>query len=474
MTGSGILSFMKRQRQFCIVALVLALSGTASAQLQIDAPNDHSVVNSPFYLHAEASTCESLPTRSMAYSIDSGNDVIFSNSQSLQTMITIQNTVGPDHTLTVKAWNAIGSLCERTLSLSVGNSVNVSAPAQGARVTSPFVLQAAAPTCGGENTLSMAYEVDNASDPQSDDGMGQPHEVGSAVLNASVTVPTGSYILRVKARGDSGAYCETDINLNVDTSAGLVPPSGALSYVHMENDATYTGTYAHCGGANGANINKWQSQPDCATVGIKTGSTSIVSTPTYGLQPDSREFTMTYDTSGGGVRWFDKAIPGQFSETHFQYDAYVNIVDSSKVGELELDINHAITSPLHYLYILAAQCNLNKGRWQVSLRGKGWVNTNATCTREQVASGVWHHFQVQTHHDPDGGTGIYYDAVAIDGNVTPITSCTIASTGASVPCVSTPSNPGWGGLIGPNFQIDGTGSGGAATAYVEDFTVFYW
>lgn len=471
---AGILSLVKGKRRLCVVALVMAISGTAGAQLQVSAPNDNSVVSPTFYLQAEAPTCESLPTKSMAYSIDSGNDVVFSNSQSLQTMITVQNTVGPDHSLIVKAWNVIGSLCERTLSLSVGDSVNVSAPAQGSRLTSPFVLQAEAPTCGEEKTISMAYELDNASALGDDSGIGQPHEMDSTVLNASVTAPTGSYILRVKARGESGAYCETDIRLNVDSSAGLVPPAGASSYVHMENDGTYTGSYANCGGANGANINLWQSQPDCATVGVKTGSTSIVSTPTYGGQPDSREFTMTYDTSGGGVRWFDKAIPGQFSATHFQYDAYVNIVDNSKVGELELDINHAIVSPVHALYILGAQCNLTKGLWQVSIKGTGWVNTNASCTRAQVASGVWHHFQVQTHHDPDGGTNLYYDAVAIDGNVTPITSCTNPSTGASVTCVSTSRNPGWGGLIGPNFQIDGTGPGGAATAYVEDFTVFYW
>ena len=182
---------------------------------------------------------------------------------------------------------------------------------------------------------------------------------------------------------------------------------------------------------------------------------------------------MTFDRSGGGVRWFDKKGPSD-SATHFQYDAYVNIVDVSKVGELELDVNHAITTPVHLLYILAAQCNLTKGLWQVSLRGKGWVNTNATCTRAQVASGVWHHFQVQTHHDPNGGTGLYYDAVALDGNVARITKCTNASTGASVACQSTPSNPGWGSLIGPNFQIDGSGPGWSATAYVDDFSTFYW
>jgi len=471
-TKSRVLSFVKCRQHFCFAALVTTFLTTASAQVKTNAPVDHSNVNATFYLQAEAPACESLPTTAMAYSIDSGADVVFSGIQMVESMVSVQTT--GSHTVDVKAWNDTGALCDRILSISVGDGVKISAPALGAMVTSPFVLQAEAPTCGGQSTRAMAYEVDRISEPHEDHGLGPNHVQDSSVLNALVDASTGAYLLRVKARGYSGAFCETDIPLIIATTSGLVPPSNASEYDHLENDQTYTGSYAKCGGANEANVNLWQSQPDCATVGTKTGSTRIVSAPTYGEQSSSREFTMTYDTSGGGVRWFDKAIPGQFFATHFQYDAYVNIVDSSKVGELELDINHAITSPTKLLYILAAQCNLTKGLWQVSLREKGWVNTNATCTRFQVASGVWHHFQVQTHHDPDGGTGIYYDAVAIDGNVTPITSCTIASTGVSIPCVSSPSNPGWGALIGPNFQIDGTGPGGSATAYVDDLTVFYW
>lgn len=465
---------MNSRRHFGVVLFALTLAGTASAQLRINAPNDNSIVNSTFYLQAEAPQCESLPTQNMAYSIDAGDDVPVPDVQSLQTMVTIANTTGAVHTITVKAWNATGAECDRTVSVKIADSVMVSAPAQGARVTSPFFLQAEAPTCGGEQTTGMAYEMDILPSPQVDHGMGQPHAKGASSLRTSVTASIGQYILRVKARGDSGAYCETDINLNVDTTAGLVPPADALSYPHMEDDGTYSGTYAHCGGATGPHKNQWQTQPDCATVGTKTGTTSIVSTPTYGFQQDAREFSMTYDIGGGGVRWFDQAMPGQNPATHFQYDAYVNIVDSSNVGQLEMDINHAITSPTQKLYILAAQCNLMKGRWQVTVRGKGWVNTDAPCTRAQLASGVWHHLQILTHHDPDGGTGIYYDAVAIDGNVTPITSCIVPSTGAVIACASTSSNPGWAAVIGPNFQIDGAGPGGTATAYADDFTVFYW
>ena len=474
MTKSGVISFVKRQRYVCVMTLVVAFAGTAGAQLMVNAPNNNSVVNSTFYLQAAAPSCESHPTTSMAYSIDSGNDVVFSGAQSLQTMVTIP--VNGVHTLDVKASSGTGEVCERNVLLTVGNGVTVSAPALGAIVTSPFTLQTQAPTCDGQSTQSMAYELDSIWDPHGNHGLGPNHNHRSTVLNASVSASTGSYLLRVKAKGDSGAYCETDINLDVAASSGLVPPAEASQYAHMENDPTYTGSYAPCGGANGPSANLWLTEPDCATSGTKSGSTSIVSTPMYGGQPDSREFTMTSNTSGGGVRWYDKAINGEFPVTHLQYDVYVNFVDSSSVGNLELDINHVITSPANTLYQPSTQCNLTKGLWQVTVKGApgSWVNTNATCTRSQIASGVWHHIQVQVHHDANGGTGIYYDAVAIDGHVTPITTCTIASgasAGQPIPCQSTPTHPGWGAQIGPQFQIDGNGT---ITAYVDDFTVFYW
>jgi hypothetical protein len=460
-----------RQRHVCVVAVVAVLTGTAGAQLSVHAPVNRSVVNSPFYLLAESAFCQSQPTASMAYSIDSGSDVVTTGARLLQTTI---NAANGSHALHVKAWGNLGSLCERTLWLEVGGGVHVSAPALGARVTSPFVLEAQAPTCGGQRTRGLEYVVDSISDPHDDHGLGdgQRHENGSKALNASVRASTGLYLLRVKAWGDSGAYCETDSNLNVSTTSGLVPPSVASQYAHLENDLTYTGPYASCGGATGPSGDLWQTQPDCGTVGTKTGSTSIVSTPIYGKQPDSREFTMTFDTSGGGVRWFDAKATSE-TATHFQYDAYVNIVDVSKVMNIEMDLNHAVLTPTSLVYILAAQCNLAEGLFQVTVN-QAWVNTNVTCTASQVASGVWHHFQIRAHHDANGSTGIYYDAVAMDGNVTPITKCTNASTGATIVCQSTALSLGWGGVIGPNFQLDGSGTGGTATAFVDDFSVFYW
>lgn len=460
MGSARFISFVKSNRRLGAVFLVSALAGTAGAQLTVDAPINDSIVNSPLYLQAEAPSCDSQTTASMAYSIDSDSDVVFSGAKALQTTVTMPSGT---HTLHVKAWSNTGYLCEQDISLGVGGGVTVSAPARGAQVTSPFPLQAQAATCGGQSTTSMGYSFDSGTVTMFK---------GSTSLNTSASASTGAHLLRVKAWGDSGAYCETDGNLTVNASSGLVPASGAYQYDHLENDGTYTGSYASCGGATGPDANLWQTQPDCGTSGTQTGSTSLQPTPTYGGETNSREFTMNYTSSGGGVRWFD-AKGGDNAATHFQYDAYVYIVDNTKVMNIEMDMNHAITSPTSTVYILATQCNLAKGLWQVTVNGN-WVNTNASCTASQVASGVWHHFQIQTHHDANGGTGVYYDAVALDGNVTNITSCTNPSTGASISCQSTSENLGWGSVIGPNFQLDGSGTSGTATAYVDDFTIFYW
>jgi hypothetical protein len=400
----------------------------------------------------------------MAYSWDTNSDVSFAGAQSMRTMVTITQN-GP-HTFYVKAWNTKGALCLDTLSITVGGGIAVSAPALSSNLTSPFTLEAQAPSCGGESTASMAYEMNT----------GQVYIYnGATSLNTSVIASQGpGQILRVKAWGSSGNYCETDINLAVSATAGLSPNPGASHYDHLENDKNYTGTYANCGGANGPGsyTNLWQTQPDCGTPGTNAGSTTPVTAPIYGSDSSSREYTMSYTASGGGVRWFD-AKTADDAATHFQYDIYAYFPNVSKVMNIEMDMNHATTSPLKTVYILAAQCNLSLGVWQVTAN-RVWVNTNAPCTTSQITPGVWHHFQIQTHHEASGGTGIYYDAVAVDGNATNITSCTNPTTGAAVSCDSTSESLGWGGVIGPNFQIDGIGSGGNITAYADNFTVYFW
>src|SRR5205085_9065750 len=113
-------------------------------------------------------------------------------------------------------------------------------------------------------------------------------------INQDVTAPsTRPHTLRVKAWNVNGALCDTDVSITVSTTTnnnGLVPPPNANAYNVIERFGNYdpAGGYESCppgakgsgvGGAKSDSFQLWLTQPDCGTVGNKTGDTSVVSPP---------------------------------------------------------------------------------------------------------------------------------------------------------------------------------------------------
>lgn len=463
--------------RYCAGLLVL-LSGIAAwGQITVDAPlspaSTPAIVNAPFYLEAQAPTCNAAPTTSFGYSIDSGATTYVSSGTTIQTML---SPAAGAHTIFLKAYNGTGFECDTTQLVSVGGGVKVAAPSLGATLPETFNLNAAAPTCGGATTTLMSYGVDSQSTTNAD----------ATTLNTLVDSEesSGSHILRVKAFAGS-MYCETDIPFTV--TGGIAAASGASLYTGtsttdpysgIESLSNYTGTYGACGsdptgsGVGGANetpdIGLWQTQPDCGTVGTKSNvSTTFPSTSVVrGFNSASRQVAFTYGSTGGGVRWFN-ALPDNTDAnvaTNFLYDVYLYIAPGSDVGQIEMDINHA--SPANELYLIGVQCNLVNGTWDVTVNPKGWVHTSTACTN--VATGAWHHLQVLTNHDTYPGTAIFYDQISLDGVVQ-----TLSCDGS--PCESTMEGVPWAESVGPNFQLDGGGAGGSSiTAYVSNFNIWYW
>lgn len=204
-------------RSFCTSAVVFSVIFISSistqayaADITVSAPASGSVVASPFLLHASSTTCQTQPTASMAYSFDSGSDTIFNPATSINTNVSASQGT---HTLRVKAWGNSGAFCEKDLAITVGTGVQVTAPLNGTTVPSSFLLQASAPTCGGQNTSSMAYSFDSETD----------HLLsGATSINQNVGDPAGNHILRVKAWGNGGAFCETNLNITISTQSIVV------------------------------------------------------------------------------------------------------------------------------------------------------------------------------------------------------------------------------------------------------------
>jgi hypothetical protein len=450
---------------------------TARAQyITVDAPSGPAggpVVNSPFYVQAEAPTCDGAHTSSFGYSVDTGGTTYVSGT----TIATMLSLASGTHTIHFKAYNGSGQECDQATPLTVGNGVGVTAPTLSAGLPETFNLVASAPTCGGQATTAMDYNVDSQTE-------GSPIDTTSLNRLVDSNDSSGAHILRVKAWAGS-LYCETDIPFSV--TGGIAAPSGVNLYTEgkagyiysgIESLANFTGAYNDTcppnspgTGNQGAQnpslaTNEWQTEPDCGTVGDKTGvSTTYPSTGVlYGQNPDSRQYGFTYTKTGGGVRWFSALTDNSNADaaTYFLYDVYVYIASGSNVGQIELDINHA--SPANDYYLMAVQCNLKEGYWDITLNG-GWVKTGTACTG--VTTGAWHHLQVESHHDAYPGTGIYYDQVSVDGNVH-----TLSCSGG---CTNVEKSKSWSRSVGPNFQLDGGGSNGSSlTAYTSNLVIWYW
>lgn len=117
-------------------------------------------------------------------------------------------------------------------------SVTVNTPSNGAQVSTQFTLSAYATTCSNQPVSAMGFSLDSSSNTTI---------VHATSIDAVVTSPTGSHTLHVKAWGNRGASCVTDVALRVATApvASAVspvsssnPPSNGVSVAEPLNNAT--------------------------------------------------------------------------------------------------------------------------------------------------------------------------------------------------------------------------------------------
>lgn len=203
---------------FCSIALLT--SSARAADISVSAPASGAVVPSPFVLNATSTSCLSQPTASMAYSIDSGTDTVFNPATSINTNV---SATSGTHTLRVKAWGN-GTFCEKDIAITVGSDIAVTSPISGSTVPSTFLLNTSAPTCGGQNTASMTYSFDSQPDNP---------PVSATSINQDISTTTGTHLLRVKAWGNSGAFCETDLSINVSSQSTVISTPANNAIVSM-------------------------------------------------------------------------------------------------------------------------------------------------------------------------------------------------------------------------------------------------
>jgi hypothetical protein len=318
-------------------------------------------------------------------------------------------------------------------------SVTVSSPGSGADVSSPFTLSADATTCSSQNVAAMGYSFDSSSSTTI---------ISGTSIQTSVTSSAGSHTLHVKAWGNQGASCVTDVPITVGAipvTSALTIPSGAVSVSNIQA------------------LSNWSATNDSGGAGSSNGSTQIVGSPS--LAGGTRQFVSNY--SNAGDERYSASFGDDTTSTNFLYDAYVYLTSSSsKIANIEMDLNQTMANG--QTVIFGFQCDGYSSTWDYTANNGTptkpvdvWVRSGAYCNPRGWSINTWHHVQISYSRNSSGQ--VTYNTVYLDGLEEPI-NATVSSAFAL----------GWGPVLLTNFEIDGLGSGGSATAYLDNLTVYRW
>ncbi|HEY1901096.1 MAG TPA: hypothetical protein VGG56_01600 [Terracidiphilus sp.] len=430
----------------CAAAIPITVTGSgtsSSSGITVTSPLNGAVVGTSFSLVASASTCSSQTVAAMGYSLDSSADTTIVDSKSVGA--TISTSAGA-HTLHVKSWGNGGAGCATDVAITAqgtttnaSDGITVSSPSNGADVSSGFTLEASAPTCSSQAVSAMGYSLDNSSNTITSNGTS---------LYASVSTSTGAHTVHVKSWGDKGSACSAQVSVTVSggsSPATAVIPSNAISVSSIQT------------------MGSWVESNDSAEGGSSSGSMSMVGSPS--LSGNARKF-VTHYTGAAGERYY-ASFGDDTSSTNFFYDAYVYIASpNGSLANVEMDMNQ--TMPNGQTAIFGFQCDGYNSTWDVTKNAGSptkpvdtWVKSGAYCNPRDWSTNTWHHVQVYYSRNSSGV--ISYHTVWLDGTEQSI-DMTVPSAFAL----------GWAPSLLTNFQIDGLGSSGSMTLYLDKVTVWRW
>ena len=318
--------------------------------------------------------------------------------------------------------------------------VTVNSPVNNTDVPSPFTLSASAATCSSQSVVSMGYSFDSSANAAVFSGQS---------INKAVSSSTGTHTLHVKAWGPNGASCVSSIVITVkagSASPESVIPSSADVVSHIQA------------------LSGWAKQHDTGGPGASSGSTGMVSSPS--LYGNTRAFVTKFENNGD--ERYSIAFSDNINAKNIFYDAWIYLTSSSsKIGNLEFDVNQVMSDGKTVL--MGVQCDGYSGLWAYNVN-KGsasspkpaWVGKSGTsCNPRSWSQNKWHHVQASLYRSSTGT--ITYNSVWLDGKENKLNVQAFAAA-----------DLGWAPVIQTQFQVDGLGSSGTVTVYMDNLTVSAW
>jgi len=288
----------------------------------------------------------------------------------------------------------------------------------------------------------MGYSIDNGDTTQLH---------GDTSINAKVSASAGTHTVHVKAWSSTGAVCTAQVSIKVTTVTDdavantSIVPANAVSVSNLDS------------------MGGWKATHDTGANGSASGSMAMVSSPSH--SGSARRFISTYKNYG--AMRYSIAFGDNRTSTNFMWDGWVYLTSSyTDIANLEMDLNQ--TMPNGQTVIFGIQCNSSAGKWDytqnlgTAAHPKGsWTHSSAPCNLKNWGTSKWHHVQMQYSRTSTGH--VTYKYVWLDG-----TKYTLNKT------VFAARSMGWGSSFVINFQVDGKGSSGKSTIYLDNLTLYRW
>jgi hypothetical protein len=327
-----------------------------------------------------------------------------------------------------------------TFALPALADVNVNSPANDSFVESPFSLSAVAATCSDQSVAVMSYSLDNGPDVTSVDGTS---------LEETVTSPVGTHTVHVKAWGEGGAVCMSEVDITVSGNApskSLVIPPHAIKVSSLQA------------------MGHWKAIGDSGAKGKASGSSIIVHSPS--LSGAARKFSSHY--KGNGDVRYSLDFGDDREATNFAYDTWIYLNSSSNdVSNIEMDMNQVMSNGITVIY--GVQCDGWSGTWDfaantgtIEHHHDHWAHTKHPCNPHSWKIDTWHHLQATYSRNSKGD--VTYHSVWLDGVEYPFNVTVLSAADLH-----------WGSsLLITNFQVDGFHGSGSSTVYADQMTIYRW
>ena len=218
-----------------LVGLNLVLAAMSFAGVTVSSPLSGTTSTSP--VHFVASASSSFPITAVRIYVD--NVSMFTvNAATLDTFVPVSSG---SHFVVVQAWDSSGAVFKSAETITVTTppaGVSVSAPANGATVSSP--MQVVASAIAPNPIVAMRIYLDDVS----------VFAINSNSLNTTVSAATtGSHRLVVQAWDSTGVVYKQPVNVTVSSVTNPIPPN-ATTFSQIEDLAGWENCTV-CAGAGG-------------------------------------------------------------------------------------------------------------------------------------------------------------------------------------------------------------------------------